>query len=379
MHAVTNTISVNWITGRNFDLLWYIGACLTSYLMIYLHLGLGISALMLWWFWILSVDGPHVFATFSRTYFDIQEWSLRAKLFYGSLICYLVGPVFLFLSIAVRTQVPYLVFLAFASLWAYWHVVRQHYGFLVLYQKKNGEAAGKENKLDYWCFYILMLAPFVSFLFRHPEAREQLGMGPAITDPQLFLVQSTHVLIVAALLLYAGKEFYGALKGRRFNLPKNLFLAASVPLHLVIFLHPYISTQLPVRLFVVFVTFYHNVQYHGIVWFYNRNRYGKDSEGKSYGPASFISRNFLIYYSAGLLFTVVYRYANWYFLGLEVPLLPGPSEISQLAIGLSFTISDLAFAFWWGFAFHHYYLDQKIWRVSRDRRLNQELKLVASV
>ncbi len=31
--------------------------------------------------------------------------------------------------------------------------------------------------------------------------------------------------------------------------------------------------------------------------------------------------------------------------------------------------------FVWGFALHHYYLDQKIWRVSRDSGLNRDLKL----
>src|SRR5687767_2253138 len=140
-------VSTNWITARNFDLLWYMSACLTSYAMIYLHLGLGVSALLLWWFWILAVDGPHVFATLSRTYLDQSEWNARAKLFLGSLLWFLPGPLAVFASIRTGSDLPYFLFLAFASLWAYWHVVRQHYGFLVLYQKKNGEPAGKANKL----------------------------------------------------------------------------------------------------------------------------------------------------------------------------------------------------------------------------------------
>jgi hypothetical protein len=266
-----------------------------------------------------------------------------------------------------------LFFLAFAGLWAYWHVVRQHYGFLVMYQKKNGEPAGKANRIDYWIFYILMLAPFVSFLLRHPVARDQLGLPMFITPMERAIILADHVLIAATLALYLVKEYHSFNQGRAFNLPKNLFLLACVPLHLTIFLHPYISTHLPIRLFVVFVTFYHNIQYHGIVWFYNRNRYGRG--GETYGPAKWISRNFLIYYAAGLLFTIAYRYTNWYFLGLKVPFSGGPNGISETALGLTFTVSDLAFAFWWGFALHHYYLDQKIWKLSKDKRLGQELKL----
>lgn len=367
-------VSANWITGRNFDLLWFISACLTSYAMIYLHVGLGVSAMLLWWFWILSVDGPHIFATLSRTYLDQQEWKQRWKLFWGSLLWFLLGPLCLFASIYAGTTSPYFVFLAFASLWAYWHVVRQHYGFMVLYQKKNGEPAGKSNQLDYWIFYVLMLAPFVSFLLRHPVAREQLGLPVFITSIERAIILADHIVIAAAIALYVAKEFYFARQGRAWNLPKNLFLAACIPLHLTIFLHPYISTHLPIRLFVVFVTFYHNVQYHGIVWFYNRNRYRADQG--NFGPAAWISRNFVVYYAAGLLFTIVYRYTNWYFLGIDVPLLHGPNNISEASIGMEFKVSDLAFAFWWGFAFHHYYLDQKIWRLSKDKRLNQELKVI---
>jgi hypothetical protein len=369
-------ISTRWITGRNFDLFWYIGACLTSYAMIYLHVGLGVSAILLWWFWILSVDGPHVFATLSRTYLDLQEWKERWKLFWASLLWFLLGPLTLFASIKAQTPFPYFVFLAFAGLWAYWHVVRQHYGFLVLYQKKNAEPAGKSNPLDYWIFYVLMLAPFVSFLLRHPIAREQVGLPMAIGPVDRGIIWADHILIAAALALYVVKEFYNTKQGRPWNLPKNLFLAACVPLHLLIFLHPYISTNLPIRLFVVFVTFYHNVQYHGIVWFYNRNRYQKS--GEKFGPANWINKNFLIYYAAGLVFAITYRYANWYFLGLKVPFSGGPNSISEMPIGLDFTVSDLAFAFWWGFAFHHYYLDQKIWKLSKDKKLTQELKLASA-
>jgi hypothetical protein len=366
-------ISTNWITGRRFDLLWYIFACLASYAMIYLHVGLGVSAILLWWFWIISVDGPHVFATLSRTYFDQQEWTERRALFWWSLLWFLPGPFLLFLTISMQTTLPYFAFLAFASLWAYWHVVRQHYGFLVLYQKKNGEPAGNANRFDYWSFYILMLAPFLSFVLRHPVAREQLGLPVSISTVESAIIFADHVLIAAVLAFYVAKEFYLVRRGRVWNLPKNLFLAACIPLHLTIFLHPYVSTHLPIRLFVVFVTFYHNIQYHGIVWFYNRNRYASPDRG--FGLAGWISRKFIVYYSAGLLFTLAYRYTNWYFLGIDVPLLSGPNSISETALGFDFKVSDLAFAFWWGFAFHHYYLDQKIWKLSKDKKLNRQLNL----
>lgn len=40
-----------------------------------------------------------------------------------------------------------------------------------------------------------------------------------------------------------------------------------------------------------------------------------------------------------------------------------------------FTPTDVVNAIWWFVAIHHYYLDQRIWRVSRDKRLRADLKL----
>jgi hypothetical protein len=368
--------STKWITSRNFDLLWYIGACLTGYVMIYLNLALGIPVLFLLWFWIISVDGPHVFGTISRTYLDPEEWKTRRKLFLGSLLWFLPGPLMLLTGVALDSPLPYFIFLAFAQLWAYWHVVRQHYGFLTLYQKKNGEASGKGNPTDYWMFYILMIAPFISFALRNPQARELLGLPTIISSVEQYLIYFLHALIAIAICVYVIKEMRSVQQGLPWNVPKNLFLLACMPLHLFLFLHPYVSTHVDVRMVAVFVTFYHNIQYHGIVWFYNRNRYGKyDSR---HGLAAKVSRSFLTYYAAGILFTLVYRYSNWSLMGLQVPFAPGPNSISTTTLGSHFTIADLAYVFWWGFAFNHYYLDQKIWKLSKDRRLTQDLKVDAN-
>jgi hypothetical protein len=176
-------------------------------------------------------------------------------------------------------------------------------------------------------------------------------------------------------VVYLAKEAFLLLRGRTWNLPKNLFLLATVPLHCLIFLHPFVSTRVDIRLFSAFVTYYHNIQYHGIVWFHNRNRYAADDAGERHGLACLVSRSVLTYYAAGVAFTLAYRYSNWFLAGVPAPLLPGPNAVSEAALGPLFTVSDLAIAFWWGFALHHYYLDQKIWKLSRDSNLARDLRL----
>lgn len=365
-----------WITGARYDLLWYLLPCVTGYLAVWLHLGLAIPAVVLWWVYVVALDGPHIFATLSRTVFDRQERAARSGMFWRSLLLFVPGPLLVLAGIAGGSRTPFLVFLVFANMWAYWHVVRQHYGFLVLYQKKNGEPAGRASPVDYWAFYALMLLPFVSFLLRHPQARESIGLGPALTTMQGWMVDGLGVAITLAAVVYVAKELRIWLQGGAVNVPKNLFLLTCVPLHLMVLLHPVISTQSDLLMFAVYVTVFHNVQYHGIVWFYNRNRYGADADGERYGMASRISRNFVTYYTAGLLFTVLVRYSGWFLTGNgEIPLAPGANAVSTAALGPLFTFSDFAFALWWGFALNHYWLDQKIWRTSKDRKLNEGLRM----
>src|SRR5512144_2708427 len=117
-------ISARWITSRNFDLSLYIGACVTSYFLIYLNVALGVSALLLWWIWIIAVDGPHVFATISRTYLDAEERVRRKRLLIASLGWFLIGPACVVAGILTGTPMIFFTFLVLAQLWAYWHVVR---------------------------------------------------------------------------------------------------------------------------------------------------------------------------------------------------------------------------------------------------------------
>jgi len=71
----------------------------------------------------------------------------------------------------------------------------------------------------------------------------------------------------------------------------------------------------------------------------------------------------------------MYRYPNWFLTGLPVPFATGPNVVSHRTLGSLFTISDLAIGFWWGFAFNHYFLDQKIWKLSKDKQLGKDLRV----
>ena len=61
-----------WIISRREDLTWFIGSSLVSYAALAL-LAAGFPILPLQIVWFFGVDGPHVLATVTRTYFDKAE------------------------------------------------------------------------------------------------------------------------------------------------------------------------------------------------------------------------------------------------------------------------------------------------------------------
>src|SRR5512132_4328820 len=120
-----------WIISRNVDLALVIFSSLAGYLYLGLYLLLHIPITYLWWFWSVGFDGTHIFAMASRTYFDREARRAHRGLFFGSLVFFFsLGPALVLLG-----WVPVLVMIV--ALWAYYHVVRQHYGFMVLYKVKH--------------------------------------------------------------------------------------------------------------------------------------------------------------------------------------------------------------------------------------------------
>src|SRR5919206_832688 len=161
--ARAGSLSVRWIISARDDLVWFIGSVLSSYALLVLYIT---GLLPLVWMvatWAILIDAPHVFGTFSRTYFDRAERRARKRLLWCSLLFFAVGPVMVLAGAGV-------VFFFLAALWAYYHLVKQHYGFMVLYKKKNGDLARIDNALDRLLLLFAFNYPFVEFIARDPEA-----------------------------------------------------------------------------------------------------------------------------------------------------------------------------------------------------------------
>ena len=77
------TLRTRWIVSREFDLSLFFGGAALSLLVLVLALVLRAPIVALWWIWLLAFDGPHIGAAFTRTYLDRQEWTRRPGMLAG--------------------------------------------------------------------------------------------------------------------------------------------------------------------------------------------------------------------------------------------------------------------------------------------------------
>src|SRR5881396_3999294 len=160
-------LSLRWIISARDDLIWFIGSVASSYALLILYIAGVLPLIPMVAGWAILIDAPHVFGTLSRTYFDASEWKTRKRLLLGSLLFFVVGPA-LVLAGAGFT------FFFIAALWAYYHLVKQHYGFMVLYKKKNHDLAPVDNALDRLLLMFAFNYPFVAFIANDPSAMERV-------------------------------------------------------------------------------------------------------------------------------------------------------------------------------------------------------------
>jgi hypothetical protein len=392
--ARPRAISLRWIISAKDDLVWFIGSVLTSYALLILYVTGIVPLLPMVAVWAILIDAPHVFGTFSRTYFDRTERQGRARLLWGSLLFFVVGPVLVLAHAGF-------VFFFIAALWAYYHLVKQHYGFMVLYKKKNGDLAPVDNAVDRLLLLFSFNYPFVAFIARDPEAMARVPrlLHSSVNGLALLLLAGTIILGVAWL----ARQIQLAIMGQPLDVPKYLLLAAAIPMHWVVLLTP--MPHKPIAI-VAILTIYHNLQYHRLIWFHNKKyqltsgtgvppvgRLGGSGTGVSpvvrlgyfsredhaqdahatsrrkYGAAELISRRLLFYIAFGILFGVIYQGPRQY-LGYVSVTHGGGSGTGEQSLPM-----QLGIAFLWGYALIHYYLDSKIWRVRRDPAVGKALNM----
>src|SRR5436190_11457970 len=292
--ARPRAISLRWIINAREDLIWFIGSVAASYALLVLYVTGIVPLIPMVAGWAILIDAPHVFGTFSRTYFDASEWRTRKRLMLGSLSFFIVGPTMVLLGAGFT-------FFFIAALWAYYHLVKQHYGFMVLYKKKNNGLAPVDNALDRLLLMFAFNCPFVAFIANDPNAMARVPpmLRSGVNSVAMLLLVGT----IGLGVLWLGRQLQRAALRQTLDVPKYLLLAAAIPMHWIVLLTPMPNKPIAI---VAILTIYHNLQYHRLIWFHNKKYQVQARPAASenpasptlrsrYGAAELISRRLLFY------------------------------------------------------------------------------------
>jgi hypothetical protein len=408
-----------WILDRRRDLVFYIGSAVAGWLYVAvilaaaarlpapltealatLRLG-GVALplnleLLVVASWAFLLDAPHVWATLGRTLLDPDEWRIRRREILVSFAWFLLGPAAILLpygagAFAARLGRPWppgvlalgaVLFFVFFRLWAYYHVVRQHWGFVRLYERKAGQPAPR--RADVWFFNLAMYLPLLLFMtsasyprtpgFPDLGLRRPLLSGWSVGELVHPLLWWTYLAVFVGYLVVLARR---TARGEALNGSKLLLLAAILPLHFAAFSHPLLAV------FVVpLVTAGHNLQYHCIVYSYARSKYAASS-GPRLRWARAVFRSVPVYLAVGLAFTFGFYRGPWIDwlrdatgLRLDRVMLDSLGMMAGIRDPAALGLGEQVFAgLIVGFALQHYYLDAKIWRVSRDPQVQRHLRV----
>jgi hypothetical protein len=345
------------IGGRVWDLGFFYGGAALAVAAGAVALAAPALVVPLWLLWLWLIDGPHLAATYTRTYLDARTRRERGALLAASLLWMAPG----FVALAISRD-AFQLYLALATLWSIHHNARQHYGILSILERHAG-APPAARRRDVWFLYAGVWGLFALFLFGHPASREALELPaslPAWAEGALGALAAALGLMTLAYLVdiglraRAGADVRPALFVLLPAVGVQAFALVVVARHEPLVANPTDPEQ--TFLAVAFVGgIVHGLQYLGVVFAANRRR--EAAVSRRYRP--------LLVYAALVGASALYMLVN---------LARGASPWGALAAPGSLGAS-LFLAFYWGLFFHHYYLDQKIWRPHADRVVRAELGL----
>jgi hypothetical protein len=328
--------SSRWILSPASDLIWFQGSVLAGVaLLLFFWLAPPLAAapiatqpaLLALLLWGILFDGTHVVGTYARSYLAPAAEERSGLPGGWSLLLLAVGPIVAVADWAAG-GVLFPWFVQAALLWAYYHLVRQHWGFVALYRRKTPDDP-TPARLDEAFLWLGCLYPFVRFSLTPAFAASGLPqLLPASATPVARHVLDGGVALAAVVLA----AIWIRRGGVRALGPKNLFVAIVLGFHIATF--ALLSNLLEIT---ATLTIFHNLQYHRIVWQYEA--------GKKRRPLG----GLVPYLAAGLALGVV-----WYGPRVMGAHLAGPGLLRNVLVGLG-----------WGVAFHHYLVDARIWRLRR--------------
>jgi hypothetical protein len=215
------------------------------------------------WLWailIVGVDVGHVYATLFRTYADPAERREHPDLYLlVPLACWAVGTLLFSMSAVWFWR-------ALAYL-AVFHFVRQQYGLMMIYGRKDRPLSPISRQIDKIAIYMATLYPLIYWHTHLPRHFDWFVADDFVAAKLPGLNAAGLALYALALAAYVVKEAALSYRRRSLNLPKNLLLlgtACSWFVGIVYFDNDIAFTATNVLA--------HGIPYIALIWIFGRNR-----------------------------------------------------------------------------------------------------------
>jgi len=222
----------------------------------------GYSDLPLWaWVsFVLLVDVAHVYATLFRTYFDEKVFARnKGLLLIVPLICWAVG--------CLLHSIDGLLFWTALAYLAVFHFIRQQYGFVMLYSRKDPEEYAKYRWLDSAVLYMATVYPLLYWHTHLPRNFNWFVEGDFFEQLPLVTAHLGLIVYLAIGTLYLIKEVCLVRTTGFLNIPKNLIIAGTALSWWVGIVA--LNSDMAFTMTNVLT---HGIPYMALIWLYHRTR-----------------------------------------------------------------------------------------------------------
>ncbi len=316
-----------------------------------------------WIVLILLVDVAHVYSTLYRTYFDPKSFSKQRFLLTAIPFIGFVGGV---LAYSISSQ----FFWRLLAYTAVFHFIRQQYGFMRVYSRKEVPAR-LPSLIDKIVIYYATLYPM---LYWHLSGPRNFNW---FVDNDLVFVQSHGLLIVATILYvivvtaYLVKEIVSWIRTKFVNVPKLAIISGT--LLSWYFGIVYFNGDMAFTLLNVVS---HGIPYMALVWIYGQKNYTSAGTGNRFLKTIFSPYGIVLFLGLIFLFAFVeealWDLAVWQEHKTVFSLAKLPT-VQLDTKALSFLVPLLALP-----QITHYILDGFIWKIRRDEfKWNNEVPVKA--
>jgi hypothetical protein len=247
----------------------------------------------LWWIiLVVGIDVAHVYATLYRTYWDAELFKSNRNLFiYTPLICLITG--------VLLYTIDSLLFWRILAYLAVYHFMRQQYGLMRLYSRKE-QGNIWSSSLDTLMIYAAVIYPI---LFWHTHTNRNFNWfveGDFFSIPIPILAVIFEYIYASILVIWVIFTIYNTIKIKTINTPKTLVIIGTILswyTGIVAFNGDLIFTCLNIIA--------HGIPYMALIWIYGYKQY-RHSSLTTQNIVALVFKPYGIFIFFGIIFLFAY-------------------------------------------------------------------------